>query len=457
MNELTVLILAAGKGTRMKSNRVKVLHPLGGLPMLEFVRRTACRISDDVRVVVGHQAAAVREAVEGVSFIEQSEQLGTGHAVISAREALKGIPGDLLILPGDVPLIRPETLEAFSAFHRSGKFQGSVLTAWVERPDGYGRILRRTEHEVESIVEHRDADTGILEIREINSGIYIFDPGLLFNALDKTRTDNAQKEYYLTDAIAVLTGSGSRVGAYRVDDAREVAGINSRGELARVDRAIRRRKCHSLMASGVSVVDPASAWIDVDVRIGPDSTIHPSVTLEGQTSLGVGVTVRSHSRISNSRIGDRSTVLDGTVITDSDLGAGVRVGPRAHLRMGAVLEDNVTVGNFVEIKKSRLGAGTKAMHLTYIGDATIGKNVNVGAGVITCNYDGKKKHPTVIGNDVFVGSDSQLIAPVTVGDGAYIAAGSTISADVPADSLAIGRGRQVVKEDWAKKKKQQRD
>jgi bifunctional UDP-N-acetylglucosamine pyrophosphorylase/glucosamine-1-phosphate N-acetyltransferase len=275
----------------------------------------------------------------------------------------------------------------------------------------------------------------------------------LFDALDQTRTDNAQKEYYLTDAVGILTGGNHRVGAFEVQDVIEASGINSRQELAAADRVMRSRKNDELMESGVSILDPASARIDYDVRIGPDSAIHPFVTIEGTSTLANEVTVRSHSRITNSRVGSRTTVLDGSVIVDSEIGDDVSVGPRAHLRMGAVLENRVKVGNFVEVKKSRLGEGTKAMHLAYIGDATIGKNVNVGAGVITCNYDGVNKHQTIIEDDVFVGSDSQLIAPVRIGQGAYVAAGSTISEDVPADALAIGRGRQVVKNDWAKKRK----
>ena len=460
MNDLTVLILAAGKGTRMKSAKAKVLHAVGGLPIIEFVVRAARQVSEDVRVVVGHQAEAVRDAVQGVSFVNQTEQLGTGHAVMAARDELAEAARHLLILPGDVPLIRAATLEAFFEFHREGDFQGSVLTATIDDPHGYGRVVRRSTHEVDrtvaevdSIIEHRDAESDVLEIREINSGIYLFDTRLLFEVLDKIRPDNAQEEYYLTDAVGILTGDGGRVGAYPVEDVREASGINSRRELAEVDRILRDRKSDELMESGVSILDPVTAWIDADVQIGPDSVIHPSVRVEGNSSLDEGVTIRSYNRISNSRIGARTTILDGCVISDSEIGDDVSVGPRAHLRMGAVLENKVKVGNFVEVKKSRLGEGTKAMHLAYIGDATIGKNVNLGAGVITCNYDGVKKHQTIIEDNVFVGSDSQLIAPVRIGQGAYVAAGSTISDDVPADALAIGRGRQVVKDDWAKKRK----
>lgn len=437
----------------MNSSTAKVLHPVAGLPMIEFVCRAARQVSEDIRVVVGHQAEAVRNVVEGVSFVNQQEQLGTGHAVAAVRDVLPSPAGHLLILPGDVPLIRPETLKTFLQFHREDDFQGSVLTATIDDPKGYGRVVRGSTHEVDSIVEDRDAESDILEIHEINSGLYIFETELLFEALDKIRNDNAQQEYYLTDVVKILTGSGGRVGAYSVQDVRETVGINSRRELSQVDRILRDRKRDELMDSGVSILDPPTARIDADVQIGPDSIIYPSVIIDGGSSLDDGVTIRSHNRITNSRIGARTTILDGCVITDSEIGEDVNVGPRAHLRMGAVLENNVKVGNFVEVKKSRLGEGTKAMHLAYIGDATVGKNVNVGAGVITCNYDGVNKHRTVIEDNVFVGSDSQLIAPVRIGKGAYVAAGSTISDDVPADALAIGRGRQVVKDDWAKKRK----
>lgn len=448
MNDPAVLILAAGKGTRMRSPRAKVLHPVGGVPMLECVVRAARALGGGVHVVVGHQADAVRESVRGVSFIEQGVPLGTGHAVAAARGALAGAPGPILVLPGDVPLIRHETLAALCAFHRGGSFQGSVLTAEPADPGGYGRVVRTSDDAVERIVEHRDAGPDILRIREVSTGVFAFEPAALFDALARVRPDNAQKELYLTDVVGILTGGGRRFGAFRIEDARESAGVNSPVELAEADGVIRRRKCAALMETGVAVIDPETARIDLDAEIGPESVIHPWVTIEGVSSLGEGVTVRSHSRVTGSRIGNFSTVLDGSVISDSDVGADVRVGPRAHLREGTVLEDHVRVGNYVEIKKSRLGEGTKAMHLAYIGDATIGRRVNVGAGVITCNYDGKRKHATVIGDGVFVGSDSQLIAPVTIGDGAYIGAGSTIHEDVPPGALAIGRSRQVVKADW---------
>ena len=451
MPKLTVLILAAGAGTRMKSKKAKVLHRVGGLPMLEFVVRAAREVSRELHVVVGHQANEVQAAVEGVHFIQQEQQLGTGHAVMAARESLQNA-GDLLILPGDVPLIGPATLLRLADFHREGSFAGTVVTATADDPQDYGRIVRSSKHEVDSIVEHRDGAGEVLAIQEINSGIYLFDSELLFDALERTGTDNAQQEYYLTEVVRHFSAEGHRFGAFELEDPAEAFGINSRKQLALVDREIRRRKCESLMADGVSILDPQTARIDADVQIGSDSTIYPSVAIEGASILGEDVTVRSFCRISDSKVGDRSTILDGCIMDQSEVRSDVRIGPYAHLRMGTLLENNVKVGNFVEIKKSKLDEGTKSMHLTYLGDADIGKDVNVGAGTITCNYDGVNKHKTTIEEGVFIGSNSSLVAPIRIEKNAYLGAGSTIPEDVPPDSLAIARGRQVVKKDRMKKK-----
>lgn len=455
MGKLTALILAAGKGTRMKSARAKVLHRVGGLPMLEHVVRAARSVADEVCVVVGYQADAVMEAVSDVSFVRQDRQLGTGHAVIAARESL-GRASDVLILPGDVPLIRPAVLGAFIDFYLSGGFAGAVLTANLENPAGYGRIVRRSRHELDRIVEDRDASSDIRRIGEVNSGVCTFGVSDLLSALDRLGTENAQKEYYLTDVVGILSEQGSRVGAFETPDPTQTLGINSRAELAAAERLMRRRKCESLMEAGVTIMDPDTAWIDTDVSIGEDSVIYPSVTIEGASRLRGEVTVRSFSRITNTEVGRGTVVLEGSVIEDSEIHENVQIGPSAHMRPGCVLEEGVKIGNFVEIKKSRLGKGTKAGHLSYLGDTETGERVNVGAGTITCNYDGVRKNPTRIGNDVFIGSDSQLIAPVTIGDGAYIGAGSTITDDVPAGALAIGRGRQVVKPDWARQRAESR-
>ena len=453
MENLRVLILAAGKSTRMKSKYAKVLHRVGGQTLVEHVLRSVRRISADIWVVVGHNADRVKALVSEVKFVDQKEQLGTGHAVLAARDHFAEYTGDLLVLPGDVPMIEGETLNAFVKFYRDGGYRAAVLTADTDNPYGYGRIVRRNNDEVDSIVEHRDATPEILKIPEINSGIYVFNAPALFQALSKIRNNNAQREYYLTDVIAILVAQRDRIGVFKVPSVEEVLGINTRQELAQVDRVMRRRKCEALMAEGVTIIDPNTTFIDADVQIGSDTTIYPSVQIYGQSVLGDDVTVHSFSRISNSTIGARSTVLEGCLVVDSALGDDVSIGPYAHLRMGTTVADNAKVGNFVEIKKTVLGAGSKSMHLAYLGDATIGTNVNVGAGVITCNYDGVNKHPTVIEDGAFVGTDSQLIAPVRIGKDAYVAAGSSVTEDVPPGSLAIARGRQVNKEGWVKERK----
>jgi bifunctional UDP-N-acetylglucosamine pyrophosphorylase/glucosamine-1-phosphate N-acetyltransferase len=452
MHNVRVLILAAGKGTRMKSKKAKVLHVAGGAPLIQHVLAAARSRSHDVSIVVGHQADKVRELIPEAKFVEQHEQLGTGHAVMIARPQFEGFRGELLILPGDVPLITRSTLEKFLSFHREGGFTASVLTADVANPFGYGRIVRRGDNEVDSIIEQRDATPEILQISEINSSIYVFNAPALFDALSKVRNENAQKEYYLTDVVAILVSQQKKVGAFKAPHSEEILGINTRAELAAIDRMMRRRKCDSLMADGVTIVDPESTFIDDGVQIGADTVIYPSVQIYGGTTIGEDVTIHSFSRISNASIGSRTTILESCVIVDTAIGEDVSVGPFAHVRMHTRLENTVKVGNFVEIKKSTLGAGTKAMHLAYLGDATIGKAVNIGAGTITCNYDGYKKNPTIIEDGVFIGSDSQLVAPVKIGKGAYVGAGSSITEDVPPDSLAIARGRQVIKEGWVKKK-----
>ena len=456
MENLRILILAAGKSTRMKSKYAKVLHRAGGRALIEHSLSAARNLSTDVSVVVGHSADQVKALVSEVTFVDQKEQLGTGHAVLAAREHFAGYTGDVLIMPGDVPLISAATLKAFVDFHRHGGFRASVLTAEIADPTGYGRIVRRNDNEIDSIVEHRDASPDVRRIHEINSSIYVFNAPALFESLAKIKNENAQREYYLPDVIGILVGLKSKIGAFKVSSAEEIMGINTRQELAAVDRVMRRRKCESLMAEGVTIMDPETTYIDEAVRIGADTVIYPSVQIYGSTMIGEESTIHSFCRISNSKIGGRTVVLEGCIIVDTSVGEDVSVGPYAHLRMGTVVGDTAKVGNFVEIKKSTLGAGTKSMHLAYLGDATIGKNVNVGAGVITCNYDGVNKHPTVIEDGAFVGTDSQLIAPVKIGKDAYVAAGSSITEDVPADSLAIARGRQVNKDGWAKERKKKK-
>ena len=456
MENLRVLILAAGKSTRMKSKYAKVLHRAGGTTLIEHVLRTARSLSTDVSIVVGHTAEKVKALIPQGKFVDQKEQLGTGHAVMAARDNFSGYHGDIVVLPGDVPLISAATLEAFITFHRLGGFNASVLTADARNPFGYGRIVRRNDNEVDSIVEHRDATPEILEIPEINSSVYVFSAPVLFEALTKIRNENAQREYYLTDVIGILVNQGQKVGAFKVESAEEILGINTRQELAVLDRVMRRRKCESLMSQGVTIIDPDSTFIDADVQVGADTIIYPSVQIEGASVIGDDVTIRSFTRITNSRIGSRSTVLESCVIADSSIAESAAIGPFARLRLNAVIGDRVEIGNFVEVKKSSIGAGTKAHHLAYLGDATLGERVNIGAGTITCNYDGVKKHPTTIEDEVFIGSDSQLIAPVRIGKGAYVAAGSSITDDVPSEALAIARGRQTIKEGWVKERREKR-
>jgi bifunctional UDP-N-acetylglucosamine pyrophosphorylase/glucosamine-1-phosphate N-acetyltransferase len=457
LKDLRVLILAAGKGTRMKSRKAKVLHRAGGASLVEHVARAASAVSSDVSIIVGHQADLVRAAVPAAAFIEQTEQLGTGHAVLAAQAAFKDFTGDVLVLPGDIPLAQAATLEQLIAFHRDGGFEATVLTAELAEPFGYGRIARGANGSVERIVEQRDAPPEIQRIREVNSGVYAFRAPSLFEALAGVRNKNAQSEYYLTDVIGILAGRGRKIGALVAADPREILGVNTRQELAVIDRILRDRKCAELMANGVTIVDPATAFIDSGVEIGADTVIHPFVRIEGRSVIGEDAIVHSFARVTSSRIGARSIVLDGSIIVDSVVGDDVSVGPYAHLRMGALIADTAKIGNFVEVKKSRVGRNTKAMHLAYLGDATIGENVNIGAGTITCNYDGFRKNPTTIDDDVFIGSDSQLIAPVRIGKGAYVAAGSSITEDVPSDALGIARGRQVNKPDWARERKKKTD
>jgi bifunctional UDP-N-acetylglucosamine pyrophosphorylase / glucosamine-1-phosphate N-acetyltransferase len=452
-NNLRILILAAGKSTRMKSKYAKVLHRAGGRTLIEHVLGVARNLSTDISVVVGHSADQVRAGVSEVTFIDQKEQLGTGHAVLAAREHFSGYTGDILVMPGDVPLISSGSLEALLRFHREGGFRASVLTADLDEPHGYGRIVRRNGHELESIVEHRDATPDILKIREINCGIYVFHATALFESLTKIRNDNAQREYYLTDVIGVLVGQKQKVGAFKVASAEEALGINTRQELAAVDRILRRRKCESLMTDGVTIIDPSTVYVDVDVQIGADTVIYPSVQIYGKTVIGEDVTIHSFSRISDSKVGERSLLREGSLIADSTIAEDAIIGPYSNLHTGTALGQAAQVGNFVEVKKTTFGAATKAKHLAYLGDATLGNKVNIGAGVITCNYDGVKKHPTIVEDGAFVGTDSQLIAPVRIGKGAYVAAGSSITEDVPEDSLAIARGRQVNKEGWVKERK----
>jgi bifunctional UDP-N-acetylglucosamine pyrophosphorylase / glucosamine-1-phosphate N-acetyltransferase len=454
--DLHVVILAAGKGTRMKSARPKVLHTIAGRPMIEYTLATASALKpQSIVVVVGHEAAAGPRAVSrprGLTGVVQEPQRGTGHALLTAEPLLAGASGTVILLSGDAPLLKASTLKTLVETHRNAKAAATVVTSVVEDSTGYGRIVRSGQN-IARIVEERDASSAERQIREINSSIYAFELHGLFDALRSVGAENAQREYYLPDLVEIFLQRGKSVETLCVPDPDEIRGINSRTELAAVSRIVRDRKTADLMAAGVTIEDPATAYIDADVTIGADTTLHPGVSLEGRTTIGAGCEIHSGVRIVDSQIGDRVTVLNHCLITESRIANDARIGPFAHLRSEADVRDGARVGNFVELKKTVLGPGSKSMHLAYLGDATIGEKVNVGAGVITCNYDGVKKHQTVIEDGAFVGSDTQLIAPVTVGKGAYIGTGTTVRENVPGGALAVSAGKQRNIDGWVDAKK----
>lgn len=456
MSDLHVVILAAGKGTRMKSARPKVLHKVAGLPMIEHVLAAAAAIGgQSTTVVVGHQADAVRTALSGhsgVTFVVQEPQRGTAHALLTAEPVLKGAAGTLVLLSGDVPLLSARTLARLVDHHCATRAAATVVTTVVERPQGYGRIVR-SGGRIARIVEEKDAGRADRTIREINSGIYAFDLDGLFDAVRAVAANNAQREYYLPDLVAIYGAGGRRVETITVADPDEIRGINSRADLAEVSLIVRQKKNTELMAAGVTIEDPATTYIGRDVSVGADTVIHPGVSLEGKTTVGAGCEIHSGVRIMDSRIGQRVVVYNHCVITQATIGDDAAVGPFAHLRDLADVRERARVGNFVELKKTVLGAGSKSMHLTYLGDATIGEEVNIGAGTITCNYDGVRKNQTTIEDGAFIGSDSQLVAPVTVGKGAYVGSGSTIRQDVPPGALAVTAGKQRNIDRWVEKKK----
>lgn len=443
---LDILVLAAGLGTRMKSGKAKVLHQLGGHPLIVHVCRTAQLLNPRrIHVIVGHQADEVESAVletldpNQVTFIKQAQQLGTGDAVMSARETLTGADSTVLILSGDVPLIRAETLRLFLDQHRQSGGAGSILSVRMENPTGYGRIVRDDQDRFLKIVEQKDATSEEKQVREINSGIYCFETGKLFEALTHVQPKNQQGEYYLTDVAEILKSDGEQVNVHLHHDAREVSGVNTRAELAEFENLLRRNTIRGLMLEGgVTFIDPSRTYISPEAQIGRDTVIYPEVQIEGKTVIGENCELRSGTRITSSRIGNNVTIKDHCLIIDSDVESRCSVGPFAHLRMNASLAEGSSVGNFVEVKKSRLGRGSKSMHLTYLGDATIGEKTNIGAGTITCNYDGRHKHQTIIEDNVKIGSDTMLVAPVRVGSRSVTAAGSVVTNDVPPDTLVAG-------------------
>ncbi len=455
MDDVSVVILAAGLGTRMKSRKAKVLHSAGGRTLIEHAVSAGLSVASANRtfVVVGHQAAEVQAQVEpfGIGFIQQTEQRGTGHAILCGQAQLEGLGGMLVVFYGDCPLILPSTLQQLIAYQRGHAGGCTMLTTKLPDPTGYGRVIRTETGEVESIVEQKSANREQLAVHEINAGVYCFDARLFWKHIRKLDCKNEANEYYLTDMIAILIKAGHPVHAMKVKDSAELLGINTRVELALVDQTFRIRKVHRLMLDGVTVEKPETVTIDAEVTVGMDSIIEPFVQLRGKTTVGENCRIGACSVITDSELADNVQVQPFTMIGTSKLERGVHAGPYARLRMGNHLGEDVHVGNFVELKKTNVGPGTKAMHLAYLGDAEIGKGVNVGAGTITCNYDGVNKHGTHIGDGTFVGSNSTLVAPIELAAHAYVAAGSVLTHSVPEDALAIGRSRQVNKEGYAKK------
>lgn len=453
MTQVSSIILAAGKGTRMKSRLPKVLHGVCGKPMLSHVIRAACDAGVDRNIVViGHGAEMVRDTIgSDVEWVEQSQQLGTGHAVMQAEASLGDFQGNVLILCGDTPLITPDTLTGLMKNHVSSGNAATVLTANMDNPAGYGRIVRGHDGNVQEIVEHKDASAEQLLIREINTGIYCFDAAQLFSCLKKISPANAQGEYYLTDVLAILRDQEQKIGAVIVTDPQETMGINNRVQLAQAEKIMRLRVLHRLMMDGVTIVDPDNTYIDEDVTIGADSVVYPGTVIEGKCVFGPDCQIGPYSRIRDVKAGQK-VVIQNSIILESSIGNEATIGPFAYIRPGTVLQDSVKVGDFVEIKKSVVGKGSKVPHLSYVGDAEIGEKVNIGAGTITCNYDGSKKWKTTIGDNSFIGSNTNLVAPVEVGANAIVGAGSTVTKDVPEGALCVERAKQAIYPEWVARK-----
>jgi bifunctional UDP-N-acetylglucosamine pyrophosphorylase / glucosamine-1-phosphate N-acetyltransferase len=456
-----IVIMAAGKGTRLKSKHPKVLREVGGKPLLAHVVAAATKVlpAQDVFAVIGHEADRVRQAVAdtGIGFVLQAEPRGTGHALMVAREALA--PYDqVVVLSGDAPLISPETIRKLRDFHVASHSAMTILTAQLENPTGYGRVIRKSKGnpEVKAIVEEKSANPAQRKIREINSGFYAFGAKLLFEHIDELSDDNPHGEFYLTDMAAILGKAKKRVVAVKASNPEEILGSNTRAEMVEIDQHMRMAKCRQLLADGVTIFYPQTCVIDCDVEIGADTVVEPFVQILGKTRIGRDCLIRSYTVISDSVIADGVSILPACMLDGAQVMSGATVGPYSRLRPGSEIGEGAHVGNFVETKKTRLGKGSKAGHLTYLGDAEIGAGVNIGAGTITCNYDGVHKHTTVIEDGVFIGSDSTLVAPVKIGQGAYVGAASCITNDVPPDSLALARARQIVKEGWVKAKRASR-
>lgn len=454
MANVYAIVLAAGQGTRMKSDLYKVLHPVCGKPMVEHVIDNIKDLdANRIVTIVGHGAEKVEQTLGDVSeYALQTEQLGTAHAVQQADTLLADLEGTTIVICGDTPLIRSTTMQELINHHESLDAKATILTAFAEDPTGYGRIIRGENGEVLRNVEHKDATEAEQAVQEINTGTYCFDNKALFAALKKVKNDNAQGEYYLPDVLSILREEGALVSAYATNDFSEILGINDRVVLSEAERVMRLRIAEKHMRNGVTIISPETTYISADAKIGKDTILQPGTMIEGMTVIGSNCVIGPNSQLSNSTIGDRTTV-NSSVILDSKVGADTTVGPFAHIRPESELGDNVRIGNFVEVKKSTLGEGSKASHLSYIGDAEIGKNVNFGCGTIVVNYDGKNKHQTTVEDDSFIGCNANLVAPLEIGKGAFVAAGSTVTKDVPADALAIGRARQENKENYVSKLK----
>jgi bifunctional UDP-N-acetylglucosamine pyrophosphorylase / glucosamine-1-phosphate N-acetyltransferase len=454
MSNTYAIVLAAGQGTRMKSDLYKVLHPVCGKPMVAHVIDNIKKLeAKRIVTIVGHGAEQVEQTLGAKSeYVLQEEQLGTAHAVGQAESALGNLEGTTIVVCGDTPLIRSETMEALIAHHNESGAKATILTAHADDPTGYGRIVRGEDGQVLRNVEHKDATDDELVVTEINTGTYCFDNKSLFETLKKVTNDNAQGEYYLPDVIGILQAEGARVSAHVTNDFSETLGVNDRVVLSQAERVMRNRLAEMHMRNGVTIINPENTYISADAEIGRDTILQPGTMIEGNTKIGEGCTIGPNSQIVNSVIGNETTV-HSSVIVESNIGSNTAVGPFAHVRPESNLGNHVRIGNFVEVKKSTLGDGSKSAHLSYIGDAIVGSDVNFGCGTIVVNYDGKKKHTTIVEDNAFIGCNSNLVSPVTVGKGAYVAAGSTITKDVPEDSLAIARARQDNKEGYVSKLK----
>lgn len=454
---LAIIILAAGEGTRMKSSLPKVLHPVCGEPMISLVLKSAEGLGPDkIIAVVGHKADTVTGVLEGTDFVVQDRQLGTGHAVSVAEDMLEGFSGTVMVLSGDTPLLRRETLSRLLDTHEKNAAAASILTAKLENPAGYGRIIRAEDGAALAIVEEKDAGPEQKAINEVNTGTYCFDKEKLFDALKKVGSDNRQGEYYLTDVVGILNGQGEKVMASMTEDPGETMGVNTRVHLAEADKAMRQRVNEELMLSGVTIVDPATTFISPGVKIGKDTVVYPMTFISGETKIGENCSIGPSSRVIDCEIGD-SVVVEESVVRGSRVEDGAQLGPFCHVRPGTLVKSQAKVGGFVEVKKSEIGVGSKVPHLSYIGDTHIGDYVNIGAGTITCNYDGANKYQTVVEDGAFIGSDTMLVAPVRVGKDAFTAAGSVITKDVPEGSLSVERAEQIIIDNWVKKRRKKKD